>query len=79
MMILGANLSASAGGLSNWGGGGGGGGADADAAKGEDEALLSNRTMAAIVLGKMVVMPCIGIASAVLLNAFVWDVPQGES
>lgn len=38
--------------------------------------LLSNKTMAAIVVGKMIIMPFIGIASAVFLERFVWDIPD---
>ena len=41
--------------------------------------LLSKQTMAAVVFGKLVVMPLIGIGSVVLLSLFVWNLPQGKS
>lgn len=39
--------------------------------------LLSSKTMAAIVIGKMLVMPMIGVSSALLCNRFLWDIPEG--
>mmetsp|Transcript_13383 Transcript_13383/g.24243 ORF Transcript_13383/g.24243 Transcript_13383/m.24243 type:complete len:565 (-) Transcript_13383:171-1865(-) len=40
-----------------------------------DSSLLSLKTMTAIVVGKMIVMPIIGIVSVLLLNAYFWDIP----
>jgi predicted permease len=39
-------------------------------------ALLSTKTMISIVLGKMLVMPAIGVLSALLLRAFVLKIPD---
>jgi predicted permease len=64
MMILGCNLSASAAAPSN------------DTSKGAT-ALLSNKTMAAIVIGKMLVMPIVGFASAFFFRSYFWDIPDG--
>jgi predicted permease len=44
----------------------------------DDSSLLSLNTMAAIVVGKMIVMPIIGILSVLLLNAYFWDIPTGN-
>jgi len=38
--------------------------------------VLSNKTMLAIVVGKMLIMPAIGIASAVLFDRYIWDIPE---
>jgi predicted permease len=40
------------------------------------DGLFSNRTLVAIVLGKMVILPFVGILSAVFLREFVLDVPD---
>jgi predicted permease len=51
-----------------------------DAAEGEMRPasnLLSQRTMVAIVIGKMLVMPFIGIMFALLLETYVLDIPSG--
>ena len=39
-------------------------------------ALMSSKTMAAIVVGKLVVMPIIGVASALLCKNFIFDIPD---
>ena len=39
--------------------------------------LLSKETMMAIVVGKMVLMPILGIASVLFLKEYVWDIPDG--
>ena len=39
--------------------------------------LFSTRTMVGIVLGKMVVLPLVGIVSTILLRLFVLDIPEG--
>jgi predicted permease len=41
--------------------------------------LVSTKTMAAIVIGKMIVMPFIGILSAIILKNYIWDIPDGMS
>lgn len=38
--------------------------------------LLSKRTMASIVFGKLILMPLIGIGSVSLLTYFVWNLPE---
>lgn len=38
--------------------------------------FLSKKTMISIVVGKMLIMPIIGICSALLFNAYVWDIPE---
>eukprot|EP00541_Cyclophora_tenuis_P019106 CAMPEP_0116572566 /NCGR_PEP_ID=MMETSP0397-20121206/18250_1 /TAXON_ID=216820 /ORGANISM="Cyclophora tenuis, Strain ECT3854" /LENGTH=354 /DNA_ID=CAMNT_0004100915 /DNA_START=390 /DNA_END=1454 /DNA_ORIENTATION=+ len=38
--------------------------------------LLSKHTMAAVVLGKLVLMPLIGVGSVVLFTLFVWNLPM---
>jgi len=38
--------------------------------------LLSRKTMAAIVIGKMVVLPIIGILSCYIFSRFLWDIPS---
>ena len=38
--------------------------------------FLSNRTMWAIVVGKMLIMPVIGILSAILLKRYIWEIPD---
>ena len=37
---------------------------------------MSMRTMVGILIGKMILMPFIGIVSAFLLKAYVWDIPD---
>jgi len=39
--------------------------------------LLSKETMMAIIVGKMVIMPIIGISSVLFLKEYFWDVPDG--
>jgi len=50
--------------------------------KGDDDneksKLLSNQTMLAVVIGKMLVMPIIGIASTWILQRYYIDLPDGE-
>ena len=58
MMILGCNLSAST--LSNM--------------SSTKDSLLSNQTMAAIVTGKMILMPVVGMLSCWILSTF-WPLP----
>lgn len=41
--------------------------------------LLSKQTMIGILLGKMIVMPLVGILSVVLLRSFVLDIPEDMS
>jgi len=41
--------------------------------------LLSKHTMAAVVLGKLVLMPLIGVGSVVLFTLFVWNLPMSKS
>lgn len=41
-------------------------------------ALLSSKTMVSIVLGKMLVMPVIGVASVIFCKQFLFDVPDGK-
>ena len=45
---------------------------------GEDsiEKAVSRRTIAAIVIGKMIVMPVIGILSALILKNYIWSIPD---
>ena len=40
---------------------------------------LSMTTMVGIMVGKMIVMPFIGILSALLLKSYVWDIPEDIS
>jgi predicted permease len=71
MIILGCNLSASYSTQTS---------STNDAAEGEMRPasnLLSQRTMVAIVIGKMLVMPLIGITFALLLETYVLDIPDG--
>lgn len=68
MIILGCNLSASH--------------QTSQAKKEDPEAyvtsnLLSQKTMIAIVIGKMLIMPMIGMMLALFLDAFVLDIPDG--
>jgi len=39
--------------------------------------LLSMETMMAMVIGKMVVMPIIGISSVLILKKYFWEIPEG--
>ena len=39
-------------------------------------ALMSSKTMAAIVIGKLVVMPSIGVLSAVICKNYLWNIPD---
>jgi predicted permease len=61
MMILGCNLSASQ---------------MKDHTLKHDPNMLSMRTMIWIVIGKMIIMPIIGILSAIILKLYVWDIPK---
>jgi len=40
--------------------------------------VVSGKTIAAVVIAKMVVMPCIGILSAVILKNYIWNIPDGK-
>lgn len=40
--------------------------------------VVTGRTIAAVVVGKMIVMPCIGILSAILLKNYIWNIPDGK-
>ena len=40
------------------------------------DGLFTNRTMVAILLGKMVILPFVGILSAIVLRLFVLDIPD---
>lgn len=60
MMILGCNLSSSS----------------SSRTPAINTTMLSMRTMVGILIGKMVLMPFIGIGSAFLLKAYVWDIPE---
>jgi predicted permease len=42
----------------------------------EKTSTMSMRTMMGIMIGKMVLMPLIGIGSAFFLKAYVWDIPD---
>jgi predicted permease len=42
----------------------------------EKNEYMSNRTMFAIVVGKMLVMPLIGVLSALVFDKFLWDIPE---
>jgi predicted Na+-dependent transporter len=37
---------------------------------------LSNKTMIWIVIGKMIIMPLIGIVSALILRTYFWHIPD---
>jgi predicted permease len=39
--------------------------------------FVSGKTIAAIVVAKMIIMPCIGILSAIILKNYVWNIPDG--
>lgn len=41
-------------------------------------ALLSSKTMATIVIGKMLVMPMIGVASVLICKNYLFNVPEGK-
>jgi len=73
MMILGCNLSASYNSQKNAAG-------TEIATEGArtPSNLLSRETMIAIVIGKMLVMPLIGVALALFLDRFVLDIPEGR-
>ena len=43
---------------------------------GSNSGLMSSATMAGIVVGKMVVLPFIGILTAWILKNYVWDIPS---
>lgn len=38
--------------------------------------LMSSKTMAAIVIAKMLVMPTIGVVSALICGNYLWDIPE---
>lgn len=42
----------------------------------EDKNAISNKTLLGIVIGKMVILPIIGILSAVVLRTYFWDIPK---
>jgi len=44
----------------------------------EDKNAISNKTLLGIVIGKMVILPIIGILSAVVLRTYFWDIPKGK-
>mmetsp|Transcript_19512 Transcript_19512/g.27580 ORF Transcript_19512/g.27580 Transcript_19512/m.27580 type:complete len:646 (+) Transcript_19512:166-2103(+) len=37
---------------------------------------LSYKTMASIVIGKMIIMPCVGVLSVLLFDYFFWNIPD---
>jgi predicted permease len=39
--------------------------------------FLTNKSMLTIVVGKMLIMPAIGICSALLFDQYIWDIPKG--
>ena len=39
-------------------------------------AEISKKTIAAVVIGKMVVMPIIGVSTTVLLKSYFWKIPE---
>lgn len=39
--------------------------------------FVSGKTIAALVIAKMIVMPCIGILSAIILKNYIWNIPDG--
>ena len=41
--------------------------------------LVSTKTVVAVVIGKMIVMPLIGILSATILKNYIWHIPDGVS
>ena len=43
---------------------------------GPKSALMSSKTMAAIVVGKLIVMPIIGVASALICKHYIFDIPD---
>jgi len=43
--------------------------------KEKNNKLLSMKTMIAVVIGKMIVMPIIGFASILILKGYFWDIP----
>jgi hypothetical protein len=65
MMILGCNLSSS---LQTY--------RNLHLASEASAGLLSMRTMIGVVVGKMIVIPFIGILSAWVLKTFVWNIPK---
>ena len=67
MMILGCNLSASSQRNKN-----------SIVGSQQPKNLLSNKTMAAVVVGKMVIMPVIGILSTLFLQHYILDIPDGK-
>jgi predicted permease len=46
------------------------------AAFSEKNEYMSNQTMFAIVVGKMLVMPLIGVLSAIVFDKFLWEIPD---
>ena len=59
MMILGCNLSSSS----------------SSSTSSLKTSMMSTKTMVGILIGKMVLMPFIGILSALFLKTYVWDIP----
>lgn len=51
------------------------------ASKGRDGGAkqISSPTIAAVVIGKMVIMPLIGIATVVMLKNYAWYIPPGKN
>lgn len=45
--------------------------------KKSSDKLLSMKTMMAMVIGKMVLMPIIGVSSVLFLKKYFWDIPDG--
>jgi predicted permease len=42
----------------------------------EKNEYMTNKTMLAIVVGKMLVLPVIGVLSAIIFDKFIWDIPE---
>lgn len=75
MMILGCNLSASCSSSGAKGKEGEEGGFTKTMMGDGDGRFLSGPTMAGVVLGKMVLMPILGVISVLIMHDFVWEVP----
>lgn len=63
MIILGCNLSASQ-------------MKPKDQTPAVSSSMLSPQTMSGLVIGKMIVMPCVGILTGWILKEFFWDIPD---
>ena len=45
--------------------------------KSSTNAVVSDKTVAAVVIAKMIVIPAIGILSAIVLKNYIWNIPDG--